>query len=129
MPLPADFDLSQLTEQELLDLAASNPKVIKIIQDADPRAKLQALLVASDKEYHGKKFRDVLEEMGVMVAPDSNLARTRRQIDAAVKPVLEDNAKLRKELSEATGRRTEADFDASLKAYAREMDAEINDEE
>ena len=57
-----DIEAEPLTEQELLDLVASSPKLMRTITDADPRVKLHELLYANKTALDGirTEARDVI---------------------------------------------------------------------
>ena len=114
-----DIDAEPLTEQELLDLVAGSPRLMRTITDADPRVKLHELL------YQNKEFREVIEEMGVKVAPDSHLARARRHARAEIEPLVGEVKKLHKELTERKGEQDTQAFYDGLRRYANEEGAEL----
>jgi len=114
-----DIEAEPLSEQELLDLVASSPKLMRTITDADPRVKLHELL------YANKEFREAIEEMGVKVAPDSHLARARRHARAEIEPLVKDVQKLHKELTDRKVVQDTEVFYADLRRYANEEGAEL----
>lgn len=121
------------TEQDVLDFATTNPRVYEAIVGNDPRTKLHDMFWKSDKTvkdlglHPDMKLREVIEEMGVHIAPDSQLARTRRHAKAEVEPIISEVRALREELSKRDRGHEEREFDASLQRYARDEDAEISD--
>src|SRR5438552_2989988 len=118
------------TEQDVLDLAVAFPRVQEALVSSDPRTKLHDLFWKSDKTVKdlglnpNMKLREVIEEMGVHIAPDSNLARTRRHARAEVEPVVAEVRTLREELAKRDRAHEEGEFDASLRRFARDEDAE-----
>ena len=104
-----------LTEQDILDLAAGNPRVLKAITDADPRVRLHELL------YSKPEFRQQIEEMGVAVAPESQIARARKHAESQVTPLLKRIDELEKKIGDGQTAREASDFDASLKRFANEF--------
>jgi len=117
--MPRDLETEPLTEQELLDLVVSNPKVMRTITDADPRVKLHELL------YSKPEFREAIEEMGVKVAPDSHLARARRHARAEIEPLVKEVKTLHQELTTRKSEQDTSAFLASLRRYANEEGAEL----
>ena len=126
-------ELAQLSEQEILDLAASNPRVYKALVDTDPRVRLHDLLYGSDKKLDGKRvdgklFREVIEEMGVEIAPDSHLARARRHARAEVEPVMQEVTRLRNELLQEREQEAERAFRDEVRGYLDDAGALATEE-
>ncbi len=115
--------LSDLTEQELLELAAGNPRVAKALVDSDPRVRLFETL------YKDPKKAAVIEEMGIEVAPDSNLARARRHARAEIADDVTAVKNLRKELEDGKKQEAEARFQSSVRDAATELGFTVNDKD
>src|SRR5437899_2224571 len=108
------IEIDPSDEQALLDLAASNPKVYKALVDSDPRVRLFEVLHQADKKLNvgGKelKYSEVIEEMGVQVAPDSNAGRARRLAAAAIADDVTAIKTLRKDLEDREKKTAETKF-------------------
>jgi len=115
--------LSDLTEQELLDLAAANPKVYKALVDSDPRVRLFETL------YKDPKKAAIIEEMGIEVAPDSNLARARRHARAEIADDVAAVKNLRKELEDGKKKEAETHFQAEVRDAATELGFTLQDKD
>src|SRR5947209_6537676 len=102
--------LADVTEQELLELAAANPKVYRALTDADPRVRLFEALYAKPE------YRATIEEMGIQVAPESSLARARRHAKAEIADDVTAVKQLRKELEEGKTAAEKEHFSQSVRA-------------
>src|SRR5437667_6198909 len=127
------IDPAQMTDQELLDLATSRPKVYKALTDSDPRVQLHERIYGADKtlKVNGQdmKLRDVVEEMGVMIAPDSNIARARRHAKAEISDDVLAIKKIRKELEDDKQLTRYQAFRNKLRERATELGHQPKDED
>lgn len=117
----ANDRLTDLTDEEIYEIAAANPRVSKAITDRDPRVGLFERVYGSDKKLGNKTFREVIEDMGVEVAPDSTIARARRHARAEIQDDVTAIKELRAQLEgekQAQGYQT---FRESLHARAVEL--------
>jgi hypothetical protein len=115
--------LSDVSEQELLELAASNPKVYKALVDSDPRVRLFETL------YKKPEFAAKIEEMGIEVAPESSLARARRHASAAIADDVTAVKQLRKELEDGKKKDTETRFHQDVQDAATELGYTVSDKD
>src|SRR5438552_2345177 len=126
------LDPADLTDQQLLDLAGSRPKVYKALTDADPRVQphertynAHGTLKVDGKDM---KFREVVEEMGVRIAPDSNIARARRHAKAEIQDDVLAIKKMRKELEDRESQQRLENFRERLRTRATELGYQPKDD-
>lgn len=115
--------LSDLTEQELLELAAANTKVYKALTDSDPRVRLFETL------YKDPKKAAIIEEMGIEVAPESSLARARRHARAEIADDVTAVKNLRKELEAGKQKESEERFQSEVRDAATELGFTVTDKD
>jgi len=107
--------LTDLTPQEIWEAATTNPQTAKAIRDtvdADPRVRLFETL------YKKPEFAAQIEEMGVAVAPDSNLARARRHARAEIADDVAAVKALRKELEDGKVQQQQSQFHDQVRESA-----------
>ena len=127
------IDLTELSDQQLLDLAASRPRVYKALTDSDPRVQLHERIYNANGtlKVNGKdlRFRDVIEEMGVAIAPDSNIARSRRHAASVINDDVVAIKRMRQELQDEKQTARYQGFRETLRARAQQLGYAPKDED
>ena len=125
----ANERLTDLTAEEIFEAAVSNPAIAKAIIDRDPRVALFERVYGSDKKLGNKTFREVIEDMGVEVAPDSTIARARRHARAEIADDVAAIKELRKTLETEKQTQGYQQFRDSLRERAVDLGFTADDKE
>ncbi len=128
--------LSDVTEQEWIDLTLANPKLAETIIKADPRVRLWDAVYGSKKTLKDLKrlrpdmtFAELVEEMGIEIAPDSNLGRARRHARAEIEDDITAIKRLRTELEKDKTTEAQTRFVADVRESATDLGFTVSEKD